>query len=118
LAGSLEFGVVDEAIDDQTHLVAPSGEIDASTAPTLGRRLLALVDEGKTGLVVDLSRVTFLDSTALGVLLNAVRQLSSRRGQLVLVCPSDRVLRPFQITGLVQRLSITDSREEALGQLA
>jgi anti-sigma B factor antagonist len=118
VAGSLEFGVVDEAIDDNTHLVAPSGEIDAYTAPKLGRRLLTLVDQGKTGVVVDLSGVTFLDSTALGVLLNAVRQLSSRRGQLILVCPSERVQRPFQITGLAERLSITGSREEALGQLA
>jgi anti-sigma B factor antagonist len=118
MAGPLDFGVADEAIDDTTHVVAPSGEIDAFTAPQLGRRLLALTEEGKTAVVVDLSKVTFLDSTAIGVLLNALRQLGTRDGRLVLVCPSDRVRRPFQVTGLLDRLPITGSREEALGQLA
>jgi anti-sigma B factor antagonist len=118
LAGPFDFGVADEAIDETTHVVAPSGEIDAFTAPQLGRRLLALADAGKTDLVVDLSAVTFLDSTAIGVLLNALRQLGARHGRLVLVCPSDRVRRPFQVTGLHDRLPITESREEALGQLA
>jgi anti-sigma B factor antagonist len=113
-----DFGVVDEAIDTNTHLVTPKGELDAVTAPQLGRRLLALADEGKTGVVVDLSKVTFIDSTAIGVLLNAIRRLGTRHGRLVLVCPTDRILRPFEVTGLVNRLAITGSREEALGQLA
>jgi anti-sigma B factor antagonist len=67
---------------------------------------------------VDLSGVTFLDSTGLGVLLNALRQITLRHGRLVLVCPTERVLRPFEIAGLVGHLPIFASREEALGQLA
>ena len=55
-------------------------------------------------MVVDLSEVTFMDSTGIGVLLNALRHLSGRRGGLVLVCPTERVLRPFQVTGLVGHL--------------
>jgi anti-sigma B factor antagonist len=118
MSGLTEFGLLDEAVDDLTHVVSPQGEIDAMTAPQLGRRLLGLADEGKTGVVVDLSRVTFMDSTGIGVLLNALRALGSRKGRLVLVCPHERVLRPFQITGLTGRLPIFASREEALGGLA
>jgi anti-sigma B factor antagonist len=114
----IDFGVVDEEVDERTHVVAPRGEIDALTAPRLGRRLLGLVDDGKTRVVVDLSRVTFMDSTGIGVLLNALRALASRSGRLVLVCPTKRVLRPFEVTGLVDRLAISRSREEALGRLA
>ncbi len=114
----IDFGLVDEAVDDTTHVVSPQGEIDASTAPRLGSRLLGLADEGKRAVVVDLSEVTFMDSTGIGVLLNALAHFSSRHGQLVLVCPTARVLRPFEVTGLVGHLTIVDSREKAFGSLA
>jgi anti-sigma B factor antagonist len=113
-----DFGLRDESVGERSHVVAPSGEIDALTAPQLGSRLLGLADDGKTDLVVDLSKVTFMDSTGIGVILNTLRSLASRGGRMVLVCPSERILRPFQVTGLVNRLQIVGSREEALGRLA
>lgn len=118
MAGPVEFALRDEPVDERTHVVAPKGEIDVTTAPQLGRRLLGLADAGKTGVVVDLSRVTHLDSAGLGVLLNALRALATRRGRLVLVCPNERVLRPFEVTGLADRMPIFASREAALGGLA
>ena len=68
--------------------------------------------------MVDLSEVTFMDSTGIGVMLNALRHFSLRARELVLVCPTERILRPFQVTGLVGHLRIFSSREEALGCLA
>jgi anti-anti-sigma factor len=59
-----------------------------------------------------------MDSTGIGVLLNAMGHFSNRHGKLVLVCPTARVLRPFEVTGLVGHLTIVDSREKALGSLA
>jgi anti-sigma B factor antagonist len=118
MPGRTDFGLRDEAVDEHTHVLALSGEVDAVTAPQLGRRLLGLAREGKTHVVVDLSKVTFMDSTGIGVLLNAVRQLTTRHGRLVLVCPTERVIRPFEITGLVAHLNICRTREAALGGLA
>ena len=114
----MDFGLRDEPVDEKTHLVKPAGEIDALTAPQLGSTLLGLADDGKTGVVVDLSRVTFIDSTGIGVILNALRALATRSGRLVLVCPTERMLRPFEVTGLTDRLSIVRSVEDALGSLA
>jgi len=114
----IDFGLVDEAVDDTTHVVSPRGEIDAMTAPRLGSRLFALAEEGKRAVVVDLSEVTFMDSTGIGVLLNALSHFTTRHGKLVLVCPTERVMRPFEVTGLVGHLTIFDSREKALGCLA
>ena len=74
----IDFGLVDEAVDDTTHVVSLRGEIDALTAPRLGSRLFGLADEGKRGVVVDLSEVTFMDSTGIGVLLT--RYATSRCG--------------------------------------
>ena len=118
MPGLTDFGLRDEQVDDHTQIVELSGEVDALTAPQLGRRLLGLLREGKTDVVVDLSRVTFMDSMGIGVLLNALRQLTSRHGRLVLVCPTERVVRPFEVTGLVGRLKIFRTREDALGGLA
>jgi anti-sigma B factor antagonist len=118
MAGTAPFGLLDEPVNEHTHVVEPFGDVDALTAPQLGRRLLGLLEDGKTKVIVDLSRVTFMDSTGIGVLLHALRRLSVTDGRLVLVCPTERVLRPFQITGLTRRLPIFRSREEALGVLA
>jgi anti-sigma B factor antagonist len=114
----IDFGLVDEAVGDHTHVVSPRGEIDAHTAPKLGSRLFGLAEDGARGVVVDLSQVTFMDSTGIGVLLNALRHLTIRHCKMVLVCPTERILRPFEITGLVGHLTIFDSREKALGCLA
>ena len=113
-----DFGLVDEAVDDTTHVVSLRGEIDAATAPRLGSRLLALADEGKRGVVVDLTEVTFMDSTGIGVLLNALNHFEARHAELVLVCTSDLILRPFQLTGVADLLNIVESRDQALGALA
>jgi anti-sigma B factor antagonist len=117
MGGKFDFGLVDEPVDRETHVVTPHGEIDALTAPTLGRRLLRLADEGKTGVVVDMSRVTFMDSFGIGVLLNALSCLASRHVGLVLVCPTERVTRPFEVTGLKDRLRVFETLEAALSSL-
>jgi anti-sigma B factor antagonist len=114
----IDFGLVDEAVDDKTHVVSLRGEIDAATAPRLGSRLFGLADEGKRGVVVDLSEVTFMDSTGIGVLLNALRHFGTRHAQMVVVCPSDNVRRALEITGVSNIISVFDSREKALGGLA
>jgi anti-sigma B factor antagonist len=113
-----DFGLSDQPLDDNIQVVEPVGEIDALTAPQLGTTLLNLADDGKTGVVVDLSKVTFIDSTAIGVILNGVRALAARSGRLVLVCPTERILRPFEVTGLTERLPIVRSVDDALGALA
>lgn len=118
MGGKIEFELSDQPVDAHTQVVAPLGEIDALTAPTLGRRLLRLADEGKTGVVVDLSRVTFMDSFGIGVLLNALRCLSIKHVGLVLVCPTERVTKPFEVMGLKGRLRTFATLDEALRGLA
>jgi anti-sigma B factor antagonist len=118
MGGKIEFELADQPVGEHTYVVAPQGEIDALTAPTLGRRLLRLADEGKTGVVVDLSRVTFVDSFGIGVLLNALQCLSTRHVGLVLVCPTERVTKPFEVMGLKGKLRTFTTLEDALRGLA
>ena len=68
-------------------------------------------------IVVDLTETTFLDSTALGVLIGAVKRLRSRDGVLTIVNTDANIAKTFEITGLDQIFTIRPTREEAIEAL-
>src|SRR4051795_9934677 len=113
-----KFALSEEDTDAQTRVLAAAGEIHVSTAPRFQERLNAAMGEGKTKLVLDFSRVEFIDSTGLSVLLNALRRLSRRNGTLSIVCTNPTVLRLFEITRLDTTFDIVATREEALAHLS
>lgn len=61
-------------------VVAVTGELDMATAPDLDRALAGATDGGATGIVVDLSACTFIDSTAITTLLRRHRGLADGKG--------------------------------------
>jgi len=89
------------------------GEIDAHTAPQLKSAIGTLLDEEKSALVVDLERVTFMDSTGLGVLVSALKRVREMDGELRIVCTRRAILRVLEITGLDKVLSLYSSMAEA-----
>ncbi len=113
-----DFGVRAESVDENTHLVAAAGEIDALAAPQLGSTLLGLADEGKSAVVVDLSGVTFIDSVGLGVLVGGRKRARSNDGDLVLVATGRNVLRVLDLTGLTRVFDIHGDREAALAAMS
>jgi len=112
-----EFVLTEENLDHERHVVAVRGEIDLFTAPDLKTMLLAAIDAGKSRIVVDLSQTTFLDSTALGVLIGAVKRLRARDGALTLVNTDANIAKTFEITGLDQIFTIAATRDEAIAAL-
>jgi len=115
---NLNFHIDDQEIDSDTHVIELGGEVDLYTAPEFKERLLTLIDEGKSRLVVDLSKATFIDSTTLGVLVGGVKRLRPSGGSLALVCTDPNITKIFEITGLDRVFPIHDSRDEALSTLA
>ena len=85
------------------------GEVDVYTAPRLREKLVELVETGARHVVVDLSRVEFLDSTGLGVLVGALKRLRAVNGTFGLVCAHERLLKIFRITALDRVFSLYDS---------
>ena len=77
-----------------------SGELDIETAPHLRAALLGLLDSGCTSLVVDMAAVTFIDSTALGVLVGALRRVRASNGTMTLRIGTPQVLRLLEVTRL------------------
>src|SRR5205085_11910188 len=112
-----EFALTEDALDADRHVVAVRGEIDLFTAPELKQKLTDAIEAGKSRIVVDLSDTTFLDSTALGVLIGAVKRLRTRDGVLTLVNTDANIAKTFEITGLDQIFTITASRDEAIAAL-
>ncbi|UZN02424.1 STAS domain-containing protein [Cellulomonas sp. S1-8] len=92
-----------------------SGEIDVASADRLRERTTLLVAQGRTDLVVDLTGVTFLDSTGLGLLVGTLKRVRTLGGDLVLVVDSERLLKVFRITGLTQVFDIRETVADALG---
>ena len=100
-------------------LVVASGEIDAHTAPRLRTQIrTALAESEVRQLVIDLSGATFLDSSALGVLIGALKLTGEREGRLDIVAPPFPVRRIFEITSLDRVLSLHDTRASALASAA
>ena len=112
-----EFSLTEDALADDRHVIAVRGEIDLFTAPELKQKLTDAIEGGKSRLVVDLTATTFLDSTALGVLIGAVKRLRSREGALVIVNVDQNIAKTFEITGLDQIFTIRATRDEALAAL-
>ena len=108
------------ALDDchgDVLVVVVRGEHDIYTAPTLRDRLEEALGGSPTGVIVDLSAATFLDSSILGALLEARRQaLEQGIGYVVSLGdePEPGVQRILEITGLVPVFPVLRSQEEAL----
>lgn len=97
------------------YVLTPHGEIDAYSAPELRDHVIEALASGEvTRLVVDLTRATFLDSSALGVLVGALKRMRERHGRLDVVSPPAGVRRIFEITNLDRVLDLHDTLGAAL----
>jgi anti-sigma B factor antagonist len=101
-----------ESEDMTMPTLAVAGEIDLAVAPNLHEQLEALLAAGATSLVVDLGDATFIDSTALGVLVNALNQCQELGGQLHLIVTEPQILRVLRITGLTTAFCLHESSDE------
>src|ERR671933_471789 len=105
--------VITEAVEGG-RVITVIGELDAASAS----KLIAEIDRREPDperLILDLTEMSFMDSSGLGAILYAWTRMSESGGRLALVCPMDaHVRRSFKIRGVAERLTVVDTREEAL----
>ena len=94
-------------------IAAVTGDIDMSTVAGLRERLFALADGGQP-LIVDLNRVTFIDSTGLGVLIAAARRAAGRGASVHAVCSRPQTRKLLWLTGVDRRIPLTATVDGAL----
>ena len=94
------------------NVITVSGEVDLATSPDLDAAIIAGLDSGAGSLVVDLTDVSFMDSSGLGVIVRGLKRCREADKDLDLVITNERVLKVFGITGLDQVIPIHDSLED------
>ena len=90
-----------------------TGDIDMSTVPGLRERLFALADGGHP-LIVDLNRISFIDSAGLGVLIATARRADGHGGSLHAVCSRPQTRKLLWLTGVDRRIPLTATVDGAL----
>ena len=93
-------------------IVRPAGEVDSATVPAF-RRAVADVPPGAS-VIVDLSRVPFMDSAGLGALVGAVRRSRESGGDFALVAPQRSVRRVLSRTGVDRLAAVLATVEDAV----
>lgn len=101
-----------DSIDSAT-VIHLAGELDLHNANVVRGALLDAVDGKPQRLVVDLGAVRFIDSTALGVLIEARTRLENRHAFL-LAAPGLETRRALEVSGLDRHFSVHDTVDQAL----
>lgn len=114
---AVPFAIERNALDGHTSVITVEGELDLSTAPQLKWMLLDSLQEGHSRLIVDLSRTSFMDSTALGVLVGVNRSLDGG-ARLAIVCTRPNLLKIFELSGLDSAFAICATLEQAFSHTA
>jgi anti-sigma B factor antagonist len=91
---------IEERVEEGVPVITVVGEIDVATAPQLRESLHRVIARGQSTVVLDMLAVTFLDSTALGVLVGGLKRCRELGGELHVVVADARIRKIFEITGL------------------
>ena len=108
---------IGEPFEDSA-VLAVTGEVDMASAPELERQLTRALGAGPGGLVLDLSRVTFIDSTAMTALIHALERLHQRGGHAHVVATDPRLRALFEVAGMEKHFALHSSRDEALAEVS
>lgn len=102
---------IDTVSNPPQAVVLIRGEIDAATGPVLA----ATIDDlpaAVTMVELDVTEVTFIDSTGLGVIAALINRLQPVGGRITIRNPSEMVVRLLNVTDLMQFVTIVDDRRD------
>jgi anti-sigma B factor antagonist len=105
---------VESTVHGDHATVTAAGEIDIATVTDLNRAVVDCVQSGAQRLIVDLDRVTYMDSAGLGAVVSAFKRLAAVGGSMTVRCTQPRILQLFEITGLHHFLTIVGTDDGML----
>jgi len=95
-------------------ILAFVGEFDAYNLPTFSGKIDNLIETGNTKLVFNLRLMTFINSSALGYLVQTKRRVEGLGGDLVIITPSKFVRKAVTVLGLHEFFKIFETEEEGV----
>jgi len=112
------FFIREEKLDGETSAIVVDGSLDFDAAPGLKESVGGQIGTGSRHLIIDLSATDFIDSTAIGVLVGALKRVQESGGSLGVVCTSENVRSVFEIVGLDDFIPVHGTRDEAVSAIA
>ncbi len=106
-----------QMMPDEIPIINLKGEIDLHTCATFRDTLRELIENKDYDIVINLAEVPYLDSAALGVLVDAVRRVREHDGSISLVATTPFVRRAFEITRLVKIFQLYEDNDAALAEI-
>lgn len=91
-----------------------SGRVDAASAPILERKINSLIEENHIHLLLDFNRVDYLSSAGMRVLLATLKNVKSKKGDLILFGVNEEVIDVIKMAGFDKIFRICSSEKEAL----
>jgi anti-sigma B factor antagonist len=106
--------VLTRQVDNGVTVVAPTGRLDVAGAPALKDAISEVVKNGPPRVVLDMEGISFVDSTGLGSVIAALKQIRSSQGDLRLAAPNQQVRVVLELTTLDRVFPYFSTVEEAL----
>ncbi|WP_291043240.1 STAS domain-containing protein [Herbiconiux sp.] len=104
-----------ESIGDDIVVIRGDGRLNMVSGPALRETVTRAVEGGRARVVVDLSRIPFMDSSGLGALIAGLKTAREKGGDLRIVQPSTQVAMVLKLSNVDKILPAFDSTEEAYG---
>jgi anti-sigma B factor antagonist len=111
------FTISVSGADGGPAVVSVAGELDIAGAPALARAFAGLERSNLTGVAVDLSELTFIDSSGISAIATAVHEAQARGGSMVVAAPAGDVRRVLEIVRFGEFVPLEDSLSAALLRL-
>lgn len=104
-------------LSESAYLIVLAGDFDLHSGPEFERRVLEALGRGASELLIDLTEVSFIDSTTIGILMRSRKRLAPLGGRIHIVTRDRNILRLFEITALDRMFEIYSTRTDALQEL-
>ncbi len=99
---------------DKVVILDINGEIDLYNAPEIKSKITELMESGKSDIIINLKKVSYIDSSGIGVLISSLSNLKKAGGSLKIINVFASVRKVFELTKLTSFFDIYDSEEEAM----
>ncbi len=109
----MNIEVVEER-DNDVLVLLPAGRLDSTNARAFETIVMDHISKGEQRMIVDFSRLNFISSSGLRVLLIAAKKLSATQGKLVLCDMQEHIREVFMISGFDQLIPVQDSRKASM----
>lgn len=101
-------------MDGDAVILDISGDLVASTAEELKAEVAKLAEKNFKYIILEMSKVNFMDSSGLGACMAAHKMLLEKKGRLACARPAEPVSKIFRITGADRKLAVAPSRSDAI----